>query len=102
MADHLRLSFSTSCAYACAHTAVLKLMLPSQFLPQVETMMVVITNDKKEADETKRVVQQQEADANAQADKAKAIAADAQRDLDAALPALEKAVESLKNLSRCV
>ena len=62
--------------------------------------MVVITNDKKEADETKRVVTQQEADANVQADKAKAIAEDAQRDLDAALPALEKAVESLKNLSR--
>lgn len=62
--------------------------------------MVVITNDKKEADETKRVVTQQEADANIQADKAKSIAEDAQRDLDAALPALEKAVESLKNLSR--
>jgi dynein heavy chain len=30
------------------------------------------------------------------------IADDAQRDLDEALPALEKAVESLKNLSRSV
>ena len=35
-----------------------------------------------------------------QAAKAKQIADDAQRDLDEALPALERALESLKNLSR--
>jgi hypothetical protein len=35
-----------------------------------------------------------------QAAKAKAIAEDAQRDLDEALPALDAAVASLKNLSR--
>lgn len=63
-------------------------------------MMVVITNDKKEADETKTTVEQQEKDANEQAAEAKAIAADAQHDLDEALPALDAAVASLKNLSR--
>ncbi|KXZ54227.1 hypothetical protein GPECTOR_5g319 [Gonium pectorale] len=67
---------------------------------EVEDMMVVITNDKKEADETKKMVEQQEKDANEQAARAKQIAEDAQRDLDEALPALERALESLKNLSR--
>ncbi|GMH32802.1 hypothetical protein BSKO_00636 [Bryopsis sp. KO-2023] len=67
---------------------------------EVEEMMIVITKDKKEADETKKVVAQQEKDANEQAAEAKAIAADAQRDLDEALPALDAAVASLKNLSR--
>ncbi|KAG2439747.1 hypothetical protein HYH02_010624 [Chlamydomonas schloesseri] len=67
---------------------------------EVEDMMVVITNDKKEADETKKQVEQQEKDANEQAARAKQIAEDAQRDLDEALPALERALESLKNLSR--
>ncbi|KAG2485619.1 hypothetical protein HYH03_015682 [Edaphochlamys debaryana] len=67
---------------------------------EVEDMMVVITNDKKEADETKKSVEQQEKDANEQAARAKQIAEDAQRDLDEALPALERALESLKNLSR--
>ncbi len=45
---------------------------------EVEEMMVVITSDKKEADATKRQVEQQEKDANEQAAKAKAIAEDAQ------------------------
>jgi dynein heavy chain, axonemal len=63
-------------------------------------MMVAIAADKKEADVTKRQVQQQEAEANVQAAAAKEIADDAQRDLDEALPALDAAVASLKNLSR--
>ncbi len=67
---------------------------------EVEDMMVVITNDKREADETKRTVETQEKEANEQAAVAKQIAEDAQRDLDEALPALEKAVESLKSLQR--
>lgn len=46
-------------------------------------------------------VQGQEREANEQAAAAKAMAEDAQRDLDAALPALDAAVASLKNLSRC-
>lgn len=67
---------------------------------EVEEMMVVITNDKREADETKKQVEQQEKEANEQAARAKDIADDAQRDLDEALPALDAAVASLKNLSR--
>lgn len=63
-------------------------------------MMVVITKDKSEADQTKQAVAQQEKGANEQAAKAKDIAEDAQRDLDEALPALDAAVASLKNLSR--
>ena len=45
-------------------------------------------------------VQGQERDANEQAAAAKAMADDAQRELDAALPALDAALASLKNLSR--
>ncbi|KAK9803422.1 hypothetical protein WJX72_010826 [[Myrmecia] bisecta] len=71
-----------------------------QTAQEVEAMMVTITADKKEADETKKAVAKQEVDANVQAAKAKEIAADAQRDLDEALPALEAATASLKNLSR--
>lgn len=63
--------------------------------------MVTITRDKEEAAVTRAQVQAQERDAGMQAAAAKAMAADAQRDLDAALPALDAAVASLKNLSRC-
>jgi dynein heavy chain len=51
-------------------------------------------------DETKRVVEQQEVEANEQAARAKEMTEDAQRDLNEALPALDAAVASLKNLSR--
>lgn len=67
---------------------------------EVDQMMVTITADKKEADETKMIVQAQEKEANAQAAAATEIAESAQRDLDEALPALDRALESLKNLSR--
>ena len=67
---------------------------------EADEMLEVITKDKAEADETKKTVRQQEADANEQAAAAKAIADDAQRDLDQALPALEAAVSSLKSLQR--
>ena len=52
------------------------------------------------AKETQVVVQKQEAEATVQAEKAGAIAADAQRDLDEALPALEAALASLKSLNK--
>ena len=67
---------------------------------EVDEMMIVITKDKKEADETKKVVTEQEAEANEQAATAKAIKDDAEADLAKALPALDAALESLKNLSR--
>ncbi|CAG9466771.1 unnamed protein product [Pedinophyceae sp. YPF-701] len=67
---------------------------------EVEDLMVVITHDKKEADETRAAVEKQEADANVKAAEAQELKASAQKDLDEALPALDAAVESLKNLSR--
>lgn len=45
-------------------------------------------------------MKKQESEATVQADKAQEIAADAQRDLDEALPALEAAVASLKSLNK--
>jgi dynein heavy chain len=45
-------------------------------------------------------VEQQEVEANEQAARAKEMTEDAQRDLNEALPALDAAVASLKNLSR--
>ncbi|GBF98747.1 dynein heavy chain axonemal [Raphidocelis subcapitata] len=67
---------------------------------QVEAMMAQIASDKEEAASTRAQVQGQEREANDQAAAAKAMADDAQRELDAALPALDAAVASLKNLSR--
>jgi hypothetical protein len=63
-------------------------------------MMVTIAADKEEAASTRASVEAQEAEATAQAGRARDIAADAQRDLDEALPALDAALASLKNLSR--
>lgn len=67
---------------------------------EVEEMMVTITKDKGEADITKAEVQAQEENANVKAASAREIAADAQKDLDEALPALDAAVSSLKSLSK--
>jgi len=69
---------------------------------QVESMMVTIAHDKEDAAATRLQVQAQEREANEQAAAAKGMAAEAQRELDAALPALDAAVASLKNLSRRV
>jgi dynein heavy chain len=63
---------------------------------EVEAMIAVITQDTAVADETKVKVLAQEQNANAKAAEAKAIAADAQQDLDKALPALDAAVQALK------
>ena len=67
---------------------------------EVDEMMVSISADRKEADETKAVVVVQEAEANAKAAEAKSIADDAQKDLDEALPALDAATQSLKSLNK--
>lgn len=67
---------------------------------EVEAMMVTITADKKSADETKVVVEKEEQTANKKAAATKAIADDAQRDLDEALPALESAVQCLNKLKK--
>lgn len=52
------------------------------------------------AEETRKSVQAEEAKASEKARFAGAIAADAQRDLDEALPALDAALASLKSLNK--
>ena len=67
---------------------------------EVEEMITVITADTAVADETKVKVVAQEKAANEKAAEAKAIADDAQADLDKALPALDAAVQALKLLTK--
>ena len=67
---------------------------------EVEEMIAVITADTAVADETKTKVLAQEKAANEKAAEAKAIADDAQADLDKALPALDAAVQALKLLTK--
>lgn len=67
---------------------------------EVEVMIVQITKDKASAAQTKAVVEAEEAVASKKAVDTKAIADDAQRDLDEALPALAEAVQCLKDLKK--
>jgi len=67
---------------------------------EVDEMIIVITADTEAADITKVKVTAQEKEATVQAAESKAIADDAQADLDKALPALESALNSLKLLTR--
>lgn len=67
---------------------------------EVEEMIIQITQDKASAAETKAVVEVEEASASKKAADTKAIADDAQRDLDEALPALAVAVQCLKDLKK--
>ncbi|DBA03742.1 TPA: hypothetical protein N0F65_004159 [Lagenidium giganteum] len=67
---------------------------------EVENMMKQITLDKRDADETKAVVEKEEQIANKKAADTKAIADDAQRDLDEALPALDAATQCLNKLKK--
>ena len=67
---------------------------------EVEEMMKQIAKDKESAAETKAEVEVEEKTASAKAAECAAIRDDAQRDLDEALPALEAAVQALKNLNR--
>ncbi|XP_074517159.1 dynein axonemal heavy chain 1 [Sebastes fasciatus] len=65
-----------------------------------EVTMETIKKDTVVAEETRRSVQAEEAKASEKARFAGAIAADAQRDLDEALPALDAALASLKSLNK--
>ena len=67
---------------------------------EVEEMIVQIDKDKAAAAETQVVVEAEEASAKEKAAETEAIAADAQRDLDEALPALDAAVQCLKELRK--
>ena len=67
---------------------------------EVEEMMVQITADKADAAIIKEKVSKEEAAANEKATATQAIADDAQRDLDEAIPALAAAVKCLEKLSK--
>jgi dynein heavy chain len=67
---------------------------------EVDEMIVQIGIDKEAAGVTKESVEKEEAAATAKATETKAIADDAQRDLDEALPALEMAVACLNKLKK--
>ena len=67
---------------------------------EVSDMMIVIKEDTEAANKTKEIVAADEAAADAKAAQCKAIADDAQADLDEALPALDAALKSLEKLSK--
>jgi dynein heavy chain len=71
-----------------------------QTTKEAEQMMVAIAKDKRDADVTKAEVVREKAEAAKQTEETSAIAADAQKDLDEALPALEEAVASLRTLDK--
>jgi dynein heavy chain len=90
-----------SAAYAVANMQTeltAKQPVLEQTKKQVGEMMVVITEDKAKAAVTKESCTAVETEAKAQAESAKAIKEDAQRDLDEALPALNVAEKALKAL----
>ncbi|KAK2152282.1 hypothetical protein LSH36_335g03002 [Paralvinella palmiformis] len=78
---------------------VMKPMLEEAVQESITTMEQIEV-DSKIAEETKAVVQKEEAQAAIKARETQAIADDAQRDLNEALPALDAALASLKSLNR--
>ncbi|XP_070580015.1 dynein axonemal heavy chain 1-like isoform X2 [Ptychodera flava] len=67
---------------------------------ETEQTMEKIAKDTIVAEETQKVVQKEESEAAAKARETQAIADDAQRDLNEALPALDAALASLKSLNK--
>ncbi|KAI9190457.1 hypothetical protein H9P43_001891 [Blastocladiella emersonii ATCC 22665] len=66
----------------------------------VETLMIKIAKDQETADGVKRVVAEEEKVVKEQASQTEAIAREAQKDLDEALPALEAAYKALDSLDK--
>ncbi|XP_005953702.2 dynein axonemal heavy chain 6, partial [Haplochromis burtoni] len=66
----------------------------------VDALMEKLAVDQEKADEVRKVVKEDEALARVKADETQAIADDAQRDLDQALPALESANQALRSLDK--
>ncbi|KAH0628434.1 hypothetical protein JD844_009589 [Phrynosoma platyrhinos] len=66
----------------------------------VEALMEKLAVDQENADQVRRIVQEDEAIAKVKAEDTQAIADDAQRDLDEALPALEAANKALDSLDK--
>ncbi|XP_060604387.1 dynein axonemal heavy chain 1-like isoform X2 [Ruditapes philippinarum] len=79
--------------------ATMKPLLEEAVKESIATMET-ISKDSVIAEETKSVVQTEEAAASIKATETQAIADDAQRDLNEALPALDAAVASLKSLNK--
>lgn len=63
-------------------------------------LSLLLQVDTAVAEETRTAVQAEETKANAKAQRAQAIADDAQKDLAEALPALDAALASLRNLKK--
>ncbi|KAI5937324.1 Dynein heavy chain 1, axonemal [Manis javanica] len=80
----------------------LEIMRPLLEEAAKDTMLTMeqIKVDTAIAEETRNSVQAEEVKANEKARKAQAIADDAQKDLDEALPALDAALASLRNLNK--
>ncbi|XP_074520194.1 dynein axonemal heavy chain 6 [Halichoeres trimaculatus] len=66
----------------------------------VDALMEKLAIDQENADEVRKVVQEDEALAKVKAEDTQAIADDAQRDLDEALPALDAANQALNSLDK--
>ncbi|KAJ3111626.1 Dynein heavy chain 6, axonemal [Phlyctochytrium bullatum] len=66
----------------------------------VESLMIKIAKDQEMADGVRKVVSEEEAVVREQAKSTEAIAAEAQKDLDEALPALQAAYKSLETLDK--
>ena len=67
---------------------------------ETEELLAKVAQDSAEANEVALKVGQEEAIVGKQAAETAAVAADAQKDLDRALPALESAVKALKSLTK--
>jgi len=65
-----------------------------------DELLVVVSKDKASAAEVEIVVSREAAEVEVQAKEVKAVQADAQKDLDEALPALDAAMSALNSLSK--
>ena len=65
-----------------------------------DELLVVVTKDKASAAEVETVVAAETKEVEAQAQEVKAVQADAQKDLDEALPALDAAMSALNSLTK--
>jgi len=65
-----------------------------------QKLMENLVVDQEKADQVRKVVMEDEATAKVKAEETQAIADDAQRDLDEALPALEAAIKALDSLDK--
>ncbi|XP_051578639.1 dynein axonemal heavy chain 2 [Myxocyprinus asiaticus] len=72
----------------------------AEFQKQCEEYLVVIVQQKREADEQQKAVGAHSEKIEAEEIKCKAMAENAQRDLDEAIPALEEAMKALESLNK--